>query len=153
MAEEERRPEGVEEGERTQFAVGDRAPFKGPGPKRSDEDIRSDVVTALFYDEAVSSIEVNVAVQDGTVELTGKVDSELAKRRAFDDAWRVSGVRAVKNNLIAAETPTPSRAAGQDLVEAKPPEPIYGEPVPAAPENKPAQPQTSPPSSGAEKAA
>jgi hypothetical protein len=125
------------------FAVGDHGPFKGSVPPRPDDDIRSDVETALFYDEAVSSLGVQVTVQGGMVTLEGTVSSDLAKRLAEEDTWRVSGVRRVTNNLKVSETPTPSRAAGQDLVDAKPPEPIYGEP----PERE-AQKSTEPPASG-----
>jgi osmotically-inducible protein OsmY len=111
-----------------QFAMGDHGPFQGQGPKRSDDDIRQDVESALFYDDAVSSIGINVAVNAGNVILSGKASSDLEKRRAGADAWRVVGVTNVENNLAADESPTPSRAAGQDLIDAKPPEPIYGEP-------------------------
>src|SRR5262245_3033273 len=98
------------------FAVGDQGPFKGSVSPRPDEDIRRDVETALFYDEAVSSLGVDVQVQGGNVSLHGTVSSDLAKRLAGEDAWHVSGVRNVENDLAISGGPTPSRAAGQDLV-------------------------------------
>ncbi len=139
--------------ERTVFGMGDYGPFPGQAPSRSDEDIRRDVQTALFYDEAVSSIGINVEVQNGNVTLSGTVQSDLAKRAAGDDAWRVAGVRNVANNLVVHETPTPSRAAGQDAVAAKPPTELYGQP-PEMPAGQPEAPKpagagaTTPPSPG-----
>ncbi len=40
-----------------------------------------------------------VDVKDGTVTLTGTVNSSFEKRAAGDDAWEVPGVRDVQNNL------------------------------------------------------
>jgi osmotically-inducible protein OsmY len=128
MQNEGREPENDTNSTARQFAMGDHGSFTGQAPKRSDEDIRRDVESALFYDEAVSSIGISVDVSAGNVTLNGKTSSDLEKRRAGDDAWRVAGVSNVANNLAVDESPTPSRAAGQDLVDAKPPEPIYGEP-------------------------
>ena len=112
------------------YYMGDHGPFPGQKPSRSDEDIKRDIDTALFYDEAVSSLGIDVSVQNGVVTLSGTVSSELAKRLAGDDAWKVGGVCEVKNDVQVHELPTPSRAAGQDVVAAKPPEPGYGEPLP-----------------------
>jgi osmotically-inducible protein OsmY len=101
-----------------EFPVGDRGPFKGPGPARPDDDIRSDVESALFYDEFVNPLDIKVTVQRGSVTLTGTVNSERTKRRAGEDAWRVAGVRNVMNDLAAIESPIPSRAVGQDEIPA-----------------------------------
>jgi hypothetical protein len=128
MPNEGRQPFRERKEEPRTFAVGENVPKAGQAPARSDEDIRRDVETALFYDEAVSSIGINVGVTNGSVTMDGKTTSDLAKRLAGEDAWTVPGVKNVQNNLTVEETPTPSRAAGQDLVDAKPPEPIYGEP-------------------------
>jgi hypothetical protein len=111
------------------FAMGDHGPFPGTAPSRPDEDIRRDVESALFYDEAVSSLGITVTVQDGVVTLSGTVGSTLAKQLAIEDAWTVAGVREVRDGLTVHETPIPSRAAGQDVVPAKPPMPGYGLPL------------------------
>ncbi len=124
------------------FYMGDHGPFPGQIPKRADGDIRRDVETALFYDDAVSSIGIDVSVQDGVVTLNGKVGSSLAKDLAAQDAWKVGGVRGVQNNLQVHETTTPSRAAGQDVVAAKPPVPGYG--IPIEQPTQPAQPGKQP---------
>jgi hypothetical protein len=126
---EGRMPYREEKVEPKVYYMGDHGPFPGQAPTRSDEDIKRDVDTALFYDEVVSSLGVKVSVNNGVVTLSGEVNSDQAKRSADQDAWQVAGVKDVKNELQVRETPTPSRAAGQDLVEAKPPEPIFGEPV------------------------
>jgi hypothetical protein len=132
MPDEGRKPYRERPAEARQFPVGDQAPFKGEAPARPDEDIKRDVETALFYDDAVSSIGIDVRVSRGVVSLAGAVNSDLAKRLAGEDAWQVSGVRNVENNLTVQETPTKARAAGQGVIETKPPEANYGEPPPAS---------------------
>ena len=109
------------------YSMGDHGPFPGQAPARPDEDIKRDVDTALFYDEAVSSLGIDVSVQSGVVTMSGTVNSELARRLAGEDAWKVGGVRDVKNDLLVHEAPTPSRAAGQDVISAKPPDAINGQ--------------------------
>lgn len=112
------------------YSMGDHDPFPGQAPARPDDDIKRDVDTALFYDDAVSSLGIDVSVQSGMVTMGGTVSSELAKRLAGEDAWKVGGVRDVRNDLRVHESPTPSRAAGQDVISAKPPDAINGQPLP-----------------------
>lgn len=119
---------GVKPEPRT-FYLGDVEPPPGHAAPRPDPDIKRDVETALFYDEAVSSLGVKVSVDKGIVTLEGTVNSPLARQLAEEDAWLVAGVQGVNNCLVVHETPTPSRAAGQDVVPAKPPEPGYGLPL------------------------
>jgi osmotically-inducible protein OsmY len=78
--------------------MGPWGPFHGP-VRRTDEDIKHDVESLLFYDGLVDSINVNVQVSDRTVTLTGTVASSLEKKAAEDDAWAVFGVRDVNNQL------------------------------------------------------
>jgi len=111
------------------FPVGDNIPTQGQIPHRADSDIKSDCETALFYDTAVSSLDVKCDCNAGVITLTGTVDSELKKRLAAEDAWTVPGVSDVKNQINVNETHIPSRAAGEDEVEAKPPLDIMGEPT------------------------
>ena len=111
------------------FPVGDNIPSQGQLQHRSDSDIKSDCESALFYDTAVSSLDVKCDCNNGVITLTGTVDSELKKRLAAEDAWRVPGVSDVQNQINVNETNIPSRAAGQDEVEAKPPTGIMGEPT------------------------
>ena len=74
----------------------------GRGPKgytRSDERIREDVNDRLTDDWVVDASDIEVAVRNGDVTLSGTVDSRQAKRRAEDCAESASGVRNVQNNL------------------------------------------------------
>jgi hypothetical protein len=79
-----------------------RPSFRGLGPKnyqRSDERIREDVCERLQWDEWVNATEIEVAVQNGVVTLSGSVDDRPTKRRAEDVAESVSGVKDVQNQI------------------------------------------------------
>jgi osmotically-inducible protein OsmY len=66
---------------------------------RTDEEIQKDVLAELKWDAQVQPNEIGVAVKDGVVTLTGWVDSYLKKWAAEDAAHRISGVRAVANEI------------------------------------------------------
>lgn len=66
---------------------------------RSDEEIREAVRDVFRYDPRVSAFQPDVAVDNGTVRLTGIVDNLKAKRSAGEDARNVVGVSRVKNYL------------------------------------------------------
>jgi osmotically-inducible protein OsmY len=66
---------------------------------RSDTDIARDVEDALLTDSATESFEVQVAVSDGTVTLTGTVDSWQEKRLAGIVAKGVRGVTGLRNGI------------------------------------------------------
>jgi hypothetical protein len=75
---------------------------RGRGPKgyrRSDERMRDDVNDRLTDDPYVDASEIEVAVKDTEVTLSGVVFRREDKRRAEDLAERVSGVTHVQNNL------------------------------------------------------
>lgn len=75
---------------------------RGKGPKgyrRSDERIREDVNDRLTEDGYLDASEVEVAVNNGEVTLTGIVVSRHDKRRAEDIAESASGVNNVENRL------------------------------------------------------
>jgi CBS domain-containing protein len=79
-----------------------RAEHRGRGPKnyqRSDERIREDVNERLMDDPVVDASEIEVAVQNREVTLTGTVRSRNEKRRAEDLAESLPGVSHVQNNL------------------------------------------------------
>ena len=93
----------------------------GRGPKgytRSDERIREDVSDKLSDDPYIDASDLEVAVSNREVTLSGAVDSRQAKRRAEDIAERVSAVSHVSNNLrvrdrnAAATTGTSSTGLG-----------------------------------------
>jgi osmotically-inducible protein OsmY len=79
---------------------------RGRGPRgytRSDERIREDVCDRLSQDRRVDASDIDVKVSSGEVNLTGQVDSRMARRRAEDCAETISGVRHVQNNLRVQE--------------------------------------------------
>jgi osmotically-inducible protein OsmY len=74
--------------------------FKGPkGYKRSDERVREDVNDRLAQQYEIDPSEIEVAVSNGEVTLTGTVQSRHAKFYAEEIADDVSGVNEVHNNL------------------------------------------------------
>ena len=70
---EGRMPHREEKVEPRVYYMGDHDKVPGEVPSRQDEEIKRDVDTALFYDEAVSSLGINVYVQNGMVMLDGSV--------------------------------------------------------------------------------
>lgn len=70
--------------------------------KRSEEEIYTDVVENLDWDNWVDSDKVKVEVTGSTVMLTGTVDSFVEKRSAGDDAADVRGVTNVINLIDRA---------------------------------------------------
>lgn len=66
---------------------------------RADSGIRTDVESELQLDRAVDASWIGVTVRGGVVTLTGFAGSYIEKVRAEDDAKRVSGARAVANDI------------------------------------------------------
>lgn len=64
-----------------------------------DTAITSQVKAKLLADDIVPSRKVTVEIRDGTVHLSGTVDSRQQADRAADIAKAVSGVKNVENNL------------------------------------------------------
>ena len=78
------------------------ARHRGKGPKgftRSDERIKDDINCRLTDDAYVDASEIDVAVENSEVILTGTVPDRSSKRRAEDIAELVSGVKNVENRL------------------------------------------------------
>lgn len=74
--------------------------FRGPkGYKRSDERIREDVSDRLAHQNHLDPSEIEVAVANGEVTLTGTVDSRNEKFLAEEIADDVSGVNDVHNQI------------------------------------------------------
>jgi osmotically-inducible protein OsmY len=70
-----------------------------PSPALTDEDIRQQVLNELKWDPEVGASEIDAAVREGLVTLTGWVD-RFGKRGAGEcAALRVRGVKAVANEL------------------------------------------------------
>jgi len=81
--------------------------FRGPkGYKRSDERIREDVNDRLSMQDDLDPSEIEVAVSNGEVTLTGSVMSRHEKFLAEEIADDVSGVTDVHNQLRVARAQT-----------------------------------------------
>lgn len=61
----------------------------------ADSDVRVAVSAELLKDHELNQPGINVAVTNGIVELTGKVDNVLSKARSTRIAESVRGVRSV----------------------------------------------------------
>jgi hypothetical protein len=89
---------------------------EGLGPRgyqRSDERIYEDINDRLTDDGYVDATDIEVTVNNGTVTLTGRVDSRGEKRRAEDIAELVSGVTDVSNQLrVGPSVPITADATG-----------------------------------------
>jgi osmotically-inducible protein OsmY len=82
---------------------------RGRGPKnytRSDDRIRDDINDRLTDNDYLDASDIDVAVNNGDVTLTGFVDSRYNKRTAEDIAEDISGVKNVENRLRIREQQT-----------------------------------------------
>jgi osmotically-inducible protein OsmY len=68
--------------------------------KRTDGQIRTEVIQALKDDPRVEGLELGVHVSGGVVTLAGTVDSWGVKMAAQDAARRVPGSTGVRNCLV-----------------------------------------------------
>jgi osmotically-inducible protein OsmY len=66
---------------------------------RSDNSIRDDVLFELKWDPKITSNDIAVAVKEGVVTLAGFVSNYWEKLEAEKAAKRVSGVKAVANDI------------------------------------------------------
>jgi len=82
---------------------------------RTDQEIQKDVLAELKWDAQVQPNEIGVSVKDGVVTLTGWVDSYLKKWSAEEAAHRVSGVKAVANDI---EIKLATERTDADIAEA-----------------------------------
>jgi osmotically-inducible protein OsmY len=88
---------------------------------RTDHELQKDVLAELRWEQGVEASEIGVAVKDGVVTLTGKVDTYLKKWRAEEAAHRVNGVIAVANDIevrtIGERTDTDIAAAAVHAIK------------------------------------
>jgi osmotically-inducible protein OsmY len=90
-----------------------------PAEDVSDGAIRNDIISALAYDPAADSYEIDVTVDDGVATLTGTVESWQEKRLAQKVAAGVSGVTGVDNEiLVDYETERPDREIEPEIERA-----------------------------------
>jgi hypothetical protein len=98
-------------------------------PAKTDAQISGDVQNQLSGDNQLQGRQVAVQSSNGTVTLSGTVNTEAEKVAASNDASKVEGVKQVLNNLAVA---APQQAAAEPAPEQKPaaaePEPIKSRP-------------------------
>ncbi|MER3423044.1 MAG: hypothetical protein C4293_07250, partial [Nitrospiraceae bacterium] len=67
--------------------------------QRNDEEIRKDVIEVLEEDPATDAYEITVAVNNGHVTLSGRVETWAEKQLSTQVAKSVKGVKEVRNDL------------------------------------------------------
>jgi osmotically-inducible protein OsmY len=82
-----------------------------------DTDIRSDVQNELQWDPSVEARGIGVNVQEGIVTLFGNVPHFSDKYSAEKIAKRLSGVRAIANDIIV-NIPVPGKRSDTDIAIA-----------------------------------
>jgi hyperosmotically inducible periplasmic protein len=71
--------------------------------RHADWGITSMIEESLEVNAKVKARQVDVETREGTVYLTGVVDTEDARREAGREAWRTEGVHGVVNDLTVGE--------------------------------------------------
>jgi osmotically-inducible protein OsmY len=79
------------------------------GGGMSDLTIKQDVEAELQWEPSVNAAAIGVAVKDGIVTLTGRVPTYVEKMAAARAAARVTGVKAVANELEIGLLPADER--------------------------------------------
>ena len=85
--------------------------------KKSDDQLQRDVTEELHWDPSVGRAEIGVATRDSVVTLTGQVDSFAKRWAAIKAAERVSGVRAVADEMTV-HLPTDYKRTDTDIAHA-----------------------------------
>lgn len=81
-----------------------------PDQPRPDDEIRADVQAAIVRDARIQdATHVDVAVDHGTVRLSGAIDTPAERQAAEEDAYFAAGVRGVSNDL---RTSSPNSGSG-----------------------------------------
>ena len=84
---------------------------------KTDSQVQRDVMTELQWEPTIHAAEIGVAVKDGVVTLSGHVDSYAKRWAAERAAKRVSGVKAVAEE-ITVKLPDPYRRADADIARS-----------------------------------
>jgi len=83
----------------------------------TDLEIKKNVESELNYEPSINAAEIGVAVKDGIVTLSGRVQSYWDKVAAEHAADRVAGVKAVVNEL-EIRLPYASERTDEDIARA-----------------------------------
>ncbi len=86
----------------------------------NDTRLTASLKTALALNRHLKTTEIEVAVTDGVVTLSGPVGTEIQKQLAGEIAKSIRNVTKVNNNLVVSrmltmETPEPERTLGERL--------------------------------------
>jgi osmotically-inducible protein OsmY len=87
--------------------------------RKSDVQLRDDLLAELKWDTHVQPTEIGVEVKDGVVTLSGTVDSWAKRMAAKDAAHRVAGVLDVANDVIVHTQASPGRTDAQIAEQAR----------------------------------
>jgi len=87
--------------------------------RSQDQRIAAEVRKALKHDARLRPEGISVQVEGGVATLTGTVGSYLDKMVAAEDAWRVKGVKEVRNHLqVQPDTIRPPEEIAADVDSA-----------------------------------
>ncbi len=78
-------------------------PSKREAVEYKDEDITARVKKDIKKDKRLKSADIDVMTNDGVVSLTGEAPDLLTSAQASWTAWKVHGVKYVKNDLTLKE--------------------------------------------------
>jgi osmotically-inducible protein OsmY len=84
---------------------------------KTDAQVQQDVMNELKWEATIHAAEIGVGVKDGVVTLSGHVDSYAKRWAAERAAKRVSGVKAVAEE-ITVTLPDPHRRADEDIARS-----------------------------------
>jgi osmotically-inducible protein OsmY len=84
---------------------------------KTDHQLKQDVTTELIFEPSVVEAHIGVSAKDGIVTLSGHVPSLGEKYGAEKAAKRISGVRAVANEL-EVHLPSSARRSDSDIAAA-----------------------------------
>lgn len=84
---------------------------------KNDIEIQNDVMEEIKWDPMLNAAEIGVSVKNGVVTLSGMVDTYSRKMAAESAARKVSGVRAVAENIQVGVSPA-FRKTDAELAEA-----------------------------------
>jgi osmotically-inducible protein OsmY len=82
----------------------------------SDVEVDADVLDELAWDDSLEASRIKVHTDGGKVVLSGLARTFYEREHAEDDAWRISGVRDVQNNIVV--DPKAERILDQDLASS-----------------------------------
>jgi osmotically-inducible protein OsmY len=84
--------------------------------RRSDQELKTNVADELSYNPSVDAARVGVAAHDGVVTLSGDVGSLPERHAAHRAAMRISGVKAVTDDMVVRD-PDASGSGDADIGE------------------------------------